>query len=172
MKLSQFQFPISLKKDIAHEPTGKWRDESRMMVLHKDTGEIEHKIFKNIVDYFGKGDTFVLNDTKVFPARLLGKKEKTGADIEVFLLRELNKEQRLWDVIVEPARKIRIGNKLYFGDDSLVAEVIDNTTSRGRTLRFLYDGRYEDFKKTLFSLGDIPLPKWVRENTVPSKHRL
>lgn len=167
MKLSQFQFPISLKKDIAHEPTGKWRDESRMMVLHKDTGEIEHKIFKNIVDYFGKGDTFVLNDTKVFPARLLGKKEKTGADIEVFLLRELNKEQRLWDVIVEPARKIRIGNKLYFGDDSLVAEVIDNTTSRGRTLRFLYDGRYEDFKKTLFSLGDIPLPKWVRENTVP-----
>ena len=138
-----------------------------MMVLHKDTGEIEHKIFKNIVDYFGKGDTFVLNDTKVFPARLLGKKEKTGADIEVFLLRELNKEQRLWDVIVEPARKIRIGNKLYFGDDSLVAEVIDNTTSRGRTLRFLYDGRYEDFKKTLFSLGDIPVPKWVKDKTVP-----
>lgn len=167
MKLSQFQFPISLKKDIAHEPTGKWRDESRMMVLHKDTGEIEHKIFKNIVDYFGKGDTFVLNDTKVFPARLLGKKEKTGADIEVFLLRELNKEQRLWDVIVEPARKIRIGNKLYFGEDSLVAEVIDNTTSRGRTLRFLYDGRYEDFKQTLFSLGDIPVPKWVKEKTTP-----
>ena len=167
MKLSQFQFPISLKNDIAHEPTGKWRDESRMMVLHKDTGEIEHRIFKNIVDYFGKGDTFVLNDTKVFPARLLGKKEKTGADIEVFLLRELNREQRLWDVIVEPARKIRIGNKLYFGDDSLVAEVIDNTTSRGRTLRFLYDGRYEDFKKTLFSLGDIPVPKWVKEKTVP-----
>ncbi|MGM9768919.1 MAG: tRNA preQ1(34) S-adenosylmethionine ribosyltransferase-isomerase QueA [Candidatus Cryptobacteroides sp.] len=167
MKLSQFQFQISLKKDIAHEPTGKWRDECKMMVLHKDTGEIEHKIFKNIVDYFGKGDTFVLNDTKVFPARLLGKKEKTGADIEVFLLRELNKEQRLWDVIVEPARKIRIGNKLYFGDDSLVAEVIDNTTSRGRTLRFLYDGRYEDFKKTLFSLGDIPVPKWVKDNTVP-----
>ena len=167
MKLSQFQFPISLKKDIAHEPTGKWRDESRMMVLHKDTGEIEHKIFKNIVDYFGKGDTFVLNDTKVFPARLLGKKEKTGADIEVFLLRELNKEQRLWDVIVEPARKIRIGNKLYFGEDSLVAEVIDNTTSRGRTLRFLYDGKYEDFKQTLFSLGDIPVPKWVKEKTTP-----
>ncbi|MGM9789218.1 MAG: tRNA preQ1(34) S-adenosylmethionine ribosyltransferase-isomerase QueA [Candidatus Cryptobacteroides sp.] len=167
MKLSQFQFQISLKKDIAHEPTGKWRDECKMMVLHKDTGEIEHKIFKNIVDYFGKGDTFVLNDTKVFPARLLGKKEKTGADIEVFLLRELNKEQRLWDVIVEPARKIRIGNKLYFGDDSLVAEVIDNTTSRGRTLRFLYDGRYEDFKKTLFSLGDIPVPKWVKDKTVP-----
>ncbi|MGM9766423.1 MAG: tRNA preQ1(34) S-adenosylmethionine ribosyltransferase-isomerase QueA, partial [Candidatus Cryptobacteroides sp.] len=150
-----------------HEPTGKWRDESKMMVLHKDTGEIEHRIFKNIVDYFGKGDTFVLNDTKVFPARLLGKKEKTGADIEVFLLRELNREQRLWDVIVEPARKIRIGNKLYFGDDSLVAEVIDNTTSRGRTLRFLYDGPYDEFKKTLFSLGEIPIPKWVREKTVP-----
>lgn len=167
MKLSQFQFPISLRNDIAHEPTGKWRDESKMMVLHKDTGEIEHKIFKNIVDYFEKGDTFVLNDTKVFPARLLGKKEKTGADIEVFLLRELNREQRLWDVIVEPARKIRIGNKLYFGDDSLVAEVIDNTTSRGRTLRFLYDGPYDEFKRTLFGLGEIPVPKWVREKTVP-----
>ena len=167
MKLSQFQFQISLKNDIAHEPTGKWRDESRMMVLHKDSGEIEHKIFKDIVDYFGKGDTFVLNDTKVFPARLLSKKEKTGADIEVFLLRELNREQRLWDVIVEPARKIRIGNKLYFGDDSLVAEVIDNTTSRGRTLRFLYDGAYDDFKRTLFSLGEVPIPKWVRERTVP-----
>lgn len=167
MKLSQFQFPISLRNDIAHEPTGRWRDESKMMVLHKDTGEIEHKIFKDIVDYFEKGDTFVLNDTKVFPARLLGKKEKTGADIEVFLLRELNREQRLWDVIVEPARKIRIGNKLYFGDDSLVAEVIDNTTSRGRTLRFLYDGPYEEFKHTLFSLGEIPVPKWVREKTVP-----
>ena len=163
MKLSQFQFPISLKNDIAHEPTGKWRDESRMMVLHKDTGEIEHKIFKDITDYFGKGDTFVLNDTKVFPARLLGKKEKNDADIEVFLLRELNREQRLWDVIVEPARKIRIGNKLQFGDDnSLVAEVIDNTTSRGRTLRFLYDGPYDEFKQTLFSLGELPVPKWVK----------
>ena len=167
MKLSQFQFPVSLKNDIAHEPTGKWRDECRMMVLHKDTGEIEHKIFKDITDYFGKGDTFVLNDTKVFPARLLGKKEKTEADIEVFLLRELNKEQRLWDVIVEPARKIRIGNKLYFGDNSLVAEVIDNTTSRGRTLRFLYDGKYEDFKQTLFSLGETPVPKWVKEKATP-----
>lgn len=167
MKLSQFQFQLSLKNDVAHEPTAKWRDESRMMVLHKDTGEIEHKIFKNITDYFGKGDTFVLNDTKVFPARLLGKKEKTGADIEVFLLRELNKEQRLWDVIVEPARKIRIGNKLYFGDDSLVAEVIDNTTSRGRTLRFLYDGKYEDFKQTLFSLGETPVPKYVKPKVTP-----
>ena len=168
MKLSQFQFQLSLKNDVAHEPTAKWRDESRMMVLHKDTGEIEHKIFKNITDYFGKGDTFVLNDTKVFPARLLGKKEKTGADIEVFLLRELNKEQRLWDVIVEPARKIRIGNKLYFGDnDMLVAEVIDNTTSRGRTLRFLYDGPHDEFKKVLYQLGETPLPKWVRSKVEP-----
>ena len=168
MKLSQFQFQISLKNDIAHEPTGKWRDESRMMVLHKDSGEIEHKIFKDIVDYFGKGDTFVLNDTKVFPARLYGNKEKTGADIEVFLLRELNKEQRLWDVIVDPARKIRIGNKLYFGDDeSLVAEVIDNTTSRGRTLRFLYDGSYEEFKETLFSHGQTPIPSWVKTTVTP-----
>ena len=139
-----------------------------MMVLHKDTGEIEHKIFKDIVEYFGKGDTFVLNDTKVFPARLFGKKEKTGADIMVFLLRELAREQRLWDVIVEPARKIRIGNKLYFGEDeSLVAEVIDNTTSRGRTLRFLYDGPYEDFKQTLFSLGEPPVPLWVKPKPGP-----
>ena len=137
------------------------------MVLHKKSGEIEHRRFKDIVEYFSKRDRFVLNDTKVLPAKLLGKKEKTGADIEVFLLRELNKEQRLWDVIVEPARKIRIGNKLYFGEDSLVAEVIDNTTSRGRTLRFLYDGKYEDFKQTLFSLGDIPVPKWVKEKTTP-----
>ena len=147
---------------VASEPS-RWRDECKMMVLHKDTGEIEHKVFKNIIDYFGKGDMFVLNDTKVFPARLYGNKEKTGASIEVFLLRELNREQRLWDVIVDPARKIRIGNKLYFGeDDSLVAEVIDNTTSRGRTLRFLYDGEYEDFKETLYSLGEAPVPKWVK----------
>ena len=138
------------------------------MILHKDTGEIEHKLFKNIIDYFGKGDTFVLNDTKVFPARLYGNKEKTKAEIEVFLLRELNREQRLWDVIVDPARKIRIGNKLYFGEDeSLVAEVIDNTTSRGRTLKFLYDGSYEDFKQTLFSLGETPVPKFVKEKVTP-----
>lgn len=138
------------------------------MVLHKNTGEIEHKLFKNIIDYFGKGDTFVLNDTKVFPARLYGNKEKTKAEIEVFLLRELNREQRLWDVIVDPARKIRIGNKLYFGEDeSLVAEVIDNTTSRGRTLRFLFDGSYEEFKDTLYSLGETPLPTFVREKTTP-----
>ncbi len=161
MKLSQFQFLLP-KDRIAQEPP-RWRDECKLMVLHKDTGEIEHKLFKDIIDYFGKGDTFVLNDTRVFPARLYGKKEKTGADIMVFLLRELNREQHLWDVIVDPARKIRIGNKLYFGDDqSMVAEVIDNTTSRGRTLRFLYDGPYEDFKQQLFSLGEIPVPKWVK----------
>lgn len=162
MKLSQFHFHFT-KDKIASEPP-RWRDECKLMVLHKDTGEIEHKLFKDILDHFEKGDTFVFNDTKVFPARLYGHKEKTRADIEVFLLRELNTEQRLWDVIVEPARKIRIGNKLYFGEDeSLVAEVIDNTTSRGRTLRFLYDGSYEEFKETLYSLGETPVPKWVKE---------
>lgn len=161
MKLSQFNFPLT-KEQIAKYPA-RYRDESKLMVLHKDTGEIEHKIFKDIINYTEEGDMFVFNDTKVFPARLQGNKEKTGADIEVFLLRELNKEQRLWDVLVDPARKIRIGNKLYFGEgDSLVAEVIDNTTSRGRTLRFLYDGSYEEFKSTLFSVGSIPLPKWIR----------
>ena len=166
MKLSQFQFSLPADK-IAAEPP-RWRDECKLMVLHKATGEIEHKLFKDIIDYFGKGDTFVLNDTKVFPARLYGNKEKTGADIEVFLLRELNREQRLWDVIVDPARKIRIGNKLYFGDDeSLVAEVIDNTTSRGRTLRFLYDGSYEEFKSTLFGLGQTPVPDWVKKEVTP-----
>ena len=166
MKLSQFQFNLPAEK-IAKEPP-RWRDECKLMVLHKKTGEIEHKLFKDILDYFEKGDTFVLNDTKVFPAKLRGNKEKTGADIEVFLLRELNREQRLWDVIVEPARKIRIGNKLYFGeDDSLVAEVIDNTTSRGRTLRFLYDGSYEDFKDTLFGLGQTPVPDWVKTEITP-----
>ena len=166
MKLSQFQFPIT-KDNIASEPP-RWRDECKLMVLHRESGEIEHKIFKDIIDYFDKGDTFVLNDTKVFPTMLKGNKEKTGAEIEVFLLRELNREQRLWDVIVDPARKIRIGNKLYFGEDeSLVAEVIDNTTSRGRTLRFLYDGEYDDFKKTLYSLGKTPVPKWVKEEVTP-----
>ena len=166
MKLSQFQFNLPAEK-IATEPP-RWRDEAKLMVLHKATGEIEHKLFKDIIDYFGKGDTFVLNDTKVFPARLYGKKEKTEADIEVFLLRELNREQRLWDVIVDPARTIRIGNKLYFGEDqSLVAEVIDNTTSRGRTLRFLFDGSYEDFKESLFSLGHTPVPDWVKKEVTP-----
>ena len=166
MKLSQFNFDLPQDR-IASEPT-RWRDEARLMVLHKDTGEIEHRLFKDIIDYFGKGDIFVLNDTKVFPSRMYGKKEKTGADIMVLLLRELNREQRLWDVIVDPARKIRIGNKLYFGEDeSLVAEVIDNTTSRGRTLRFLFDGTYEEFKETLFSLGEPYVPEWVKEKTTP-----
>lgn len=162
MKLSQFSFPLTQEK-IASEPS-RWRDECKLMVLNRRTGEIEHKMFKDLLSYFGKGDNFVLNDTKVFPARLYGKKEKTGADIEVFLLRELNREQRVWDVVVDPARKIRIGNKLYFGEDeSLVAEVIDNTTSRGRTLRFLYDGSYEEFKSSLFALGQTPVPLWVKE---------
>ncbi|MBQ4389871.1 MAG: tRNA preQ1(34) S-adenosylmethionine ribosyltransferase-isomerase QueA [Bacteroidales bacterium] len=166
MKLSQFNFELPADR-IAQEPT-RWRDEARLMVLHKENGNIEHRLFKDIIDYFGKGDIFVLNDTKVFPARLYGKKEKTGADIMVLLLRELNREQRLWDVIVDPARKIRIGNKLYFGEDeSLVAEVIDNTTSRGRTLRFLFDGPYEDFKETLFGLGEPYVPEWVKEKTTP-----
>ena len=166
MKLSQFNFELPQDR-IAQNPP-RWRDECKLMVLHKEDGSIEHRQFKDIIDYFGKGDIFVLNDTKVFPARLYGKKEKTGADIMVFLLRELNREQRLWDVIVDPARKIRIGNKLYFGDDeSLVAEVIDNTTSRGRTLRFLYDGPYEEFKQALFALGETPLPQWVKAKPEP-----
>ena len=166
MKLSQFNFDLPQER-IAKEPV-RWRDECKLMVLHKDSGEIEHRLFKDILDYFGKGDRFVFNDTKVFPAKLFGKKEKTGADIMVFLLRELNKEQLLWDVIVEPARKIRIGNKLYFGEDeSMVAEVIDNTTSRGRTLRFLYDGPYEEFKESLFALGKTPVPEWVKEDVSP-----
>jgi S-adenosylmethionine:tRNA ribosyltransferase-isomerase len=169
MKLSQFDFELPQEKiatELMPEVNGhvQWRDECKLMVLHKDTGEIEHRQFKDIIDYFDKGDRFVLNDTKVFPAKLYGKKEKTGADIMVFLLRELNKEQRLWDVIVDPARKIRIGNKLYFGEDeSMVAEVIDNTTSRGRTLRFLYDGPYDEFKAALFALGQTPVPEWVKQ---------
>ncbi len=161
MKLSQFNFNLT-HDQIAKYPT-EYRDESRLMILHKKNGAIEHKIFKDIINYCDEGDVFVFNDTKVFPARLKGNKEKTGAEIEVFLLRELNTEQRLWDVLVDPARKIRIGNKLYFGEnDALVAEVIDNTTSRGRTLRFLYDGPYEEFKQTLYHLGEIPVPKWIR----------
>lgn len=157
MKLSQFKFKLPEEK-IALHPT-KYRDESRLLVLHRKTGEIEHKMFKDVLDYFDDKDVFIFNDTKVFPARLYGNKEKTGARIEVFLLRELNEELRLWDVLVDPARKIRIGNKLYFGDDdSMVAEVIDNTTSRGRTLRFLYDGPHDEFKKALYALGETPLP--------------
>ena len=163
MKLSHFNF--KLPNELLAEYPSNHRDESRLMVLNKKTQKIEHKTFKDIVDYFDEGDAFVLNNTKVFPARLMGNKEKTGATIEVFLLRELNNEQRLWDVLVDPARKIRIGNKLYFGDDdSLVAEVIDNTTSRGRTLRFLFDGTYEEFRKTLFDLGQTPLPKYIQRD--------
>ncbi len=166
MKLSQFKY--SLPPELIALYPAKNRDESRLMVVHRDTGEVEHKMFKDIVGYFREHDVLVFNNTKVFPARLYGNKEKTGAEIEVFLLLELNREQRLWDVLVDPARKIRIGNKLYFGeDDLLVAEVIDNTTSRGRTLRFLFDGTYEEFKQTLFSLGETPLPKFINRPVEP-----
>ena len=157
MKLSQFKFKLPEDRIALHP--AKYRDESRLMVLHRNNGKIEHKTFKDILQYFDDKDVFIFNDTKVFPARLYGNKEKTGARIEVFLLRELNPELRLWDVLVDPARKIRIGNKLYFGEnDSMVAEVIDNTTSRGRTLRFLYDGPHDEFKKALYALGETPLP--------------
>ncbi|MDR9399286.1 tRNA preQ1(34) S-adenosylmethionine ribosyltransferase-isomerase QueA [Salibacter sp.] len=166
MKLSQFK--IDVPNELVAQHPAQERDESRLMVVNRKEGTIEHKMFKDIVDYFGEGDAMVMNDTKVFPARLYGNKEKTGARIEVFLLRELNKKSRLWDVLVDPARKIRIGNKLYFGeDDSLVAEVIDNTTSRGRTLRFLFDGPYEDFKKTVHTLGETPLPKYITRPVEP-----
>lgn len=162
-KLSHFAFELP-QKLIAKYPE-KNRDESRLMVVHKDTGKIEHRIFKDILDYFEDGDVMIFNNTKVFPARLYGRKEKTGAKIEVFLLRELNNEARLWDVLVDPARKIRVGNKLYFSDehdnDVLVAEVVDNTTSRGRTIRFLYDGTDEEFQKELHRLGNTPLPKEI-----------
>ena len=161
MKLSQFKFKLPEEKIALHP--AKFRDESRLMVVHKKTGEIEHRMFKDILEYFDDKDVFIFNDTKVFPARLYGNKEKTGARIEVFLLRELNEELRLWDVLVDPARKIRIGNKLYFGeDDSMVAEVIDNTTSRGRTLRFLYDGPHDEFKAALYALGEAPLPEIIK----------
>lgn len=167
MKLSHFHF--ELPKNLLAEYPADHRDESRLMVIHRETGKIEHRLFKDIIDYFDEGDVMVLNNTKVFPARLFGNKEKTGARIEVFLLRELNQDQRLWDVLVDPARKIRIGNKLYFGEDeSLVAEVIDNTTSRGRTLRFLYDGSYPDFRRKLRELGQTPLPKYIKREVEPS----
>ncbi len=167
MKLSQFNYPLTQDR-VAQHPA-EYRDEARLMVLHRKTGQIEHKVFKDIIDYFDDKDVFVFNDTKVFPARLYGNKEKTGARIEVFLLRELNADMRLWDVLVDPARKIRIGNKLYFGeDDSMVAEVIDNTTSRGRTLRFLYDGSHDEFKKALYALGEPPLPhETIRRKAEP-----
>ncbi len=160
MKLSQFKFRLP-EELIAQYPAPQ-ADECKLMVVHKRTGEIEHRIFKDLLEYFNDGDLMVYNDTRVFPARLYGNKEKTGARIEVFLLRELNAESKLWDVLVEPARKIRIGNKLYFGeDDSMVAEVIDNTTSRGRTLRFLYDGPHDEFKAALYALGETPLPAYI-----------
>ena len=166
MKLSHFQF--DLPKELLAEFPSEHRDEARLMVIDRKKQTIEHKTFKDVIDYFDDGDVLILNNTKVFPARLYGNKEKTGARIEVFLLRELNAEQRLWDVLVDPARKIRIGNKLYFGDDdSLVAEVIDNTTSRGRTLRFLYDGSYEEFRKKLTELGETPIPKYISRDVTP-----
>ncbi|MFI3320313.1 MAG: tRNA preQ1(34) S-adenosylmethionine ribosyltransferase-isomerase QueA [Rikenellaceae bacterium] len=166
MKLSQYGYEFSGEM-LARHPQEQ-RDESRLMVVNRKTGEIEHRLFKDIIEYFDEQDLFVFNDTKVFPARLYGNKEKTGAEIEIFLLRELNQELRLWDVLVDPARKIRIGNKLYFGDNELiVAEVIDNTTSRGRTLRFLFDGTHEEFKEALYQLGETPLPKWIRETVEP-----
>jgi S-adenosylmethionine:tRNA ribosyltransferase-isomerase len=166
MKLSKFKYRLP-DEQIALHPAEN-RDESKLMVLDRSKGTIEHRQFKDILDYFDDRDVLIFNDTKVFPARLYGNKEKTGAEIEVFLLRELNREQRLWDVLVDPARKIRIGNKLYFGeDDLLVAEVIDNTTSRGRTLRFLFDGNYDEFKKTLYSLGETPLPRFINRPVQP-----
>ncbi|SDR66272.1 S-adenosylmethionine--tRNA ribosyltransferase-isomerase [Formosa sp. Hel1_31_208] len=166
MKLSHFNF--DLPEELLAERPSDIRDESRLMVLDRKNQTIEHKLFKDIIDYFDEGDVMILNNTKVFPARLYGNKEKTGARIEVFLLRELNEEQRLWDVLVDPARKIRIGNKLYFGDDeTLVAEVIDNTTSRGRTLRFLYDGSYSEFRRKLTELGETPLPKYIKRDVEP-----
>ncbi|KAB1157436.1 MULTISPECIES: tRNA preQ1(34) S-adenosylmethionine ribosyltransferase-isomerase QueA [Tenacibaculum] len=167
MKLSNFNF--DLPEELLAEYPSEHRDESRLMVLHRDTQKIEHRQFKDLIEYFDEGDVMMLNNTKVFPARMYGNKEKTGARIEVFLLRELNAENRLWDVLVDPARKIRIGNKLFFGDDeSLVAEVIDNTTSRGRTLRFLFDGPYEEFREKLVKLGETPLPKYIKREVEPS----
>lgn len=165
MKLSKFKFDLP-QELLAEYPTEN-RDESRLMVVNRKEGTIEHKTFKDIVEYLDEGDVMLMNDTKVFPARLYGNKEKTGAKIEVFLLRELNAENLLWDVLVDPARKIRIGNKLYFGDDDLVAEVIDNTTSRGRTLRFLFDGSHDDFKRIIESLGETPIPKYIKREVEP-----
>lgn len=161
MKLSAFSFDIPEELTALHpaEP----RDECKLMVAHRDTGKIEHRLFKDILEYFDEGDVIMLNDTQVFPARLIGKKEKTGARIEVFLLRELNAKQKLWDVLVEPARKIRVGNKLFFGDNDLVAEVVDNTTSRGRTIRFLYDGENDELHELINTLGKTPIPPYISE---------
>src|SRR5210317_1404605 len=170
MKLSNFQFDLP-NALLAQRPAAD-RDESRLMVLNRKEETIEHHTFKDVIDYFDEGDVMVLNNTKVFPARLYGNKEKTGARIEVFLLRELNEEQRLWDVLLDPARKIRIGNKLYFGEDeSLVAEVIDNTTSRGRTLRFLYDGSYQEVGRKLDEMGETPLPKYIKRDVEPEDEK-
>ena len=171
MKLSEFNYDLP-EELIANYPCDN-RDEAKLMVIHRDTGKIEHKLFKDLINYFEEDDVMIMNNTRVFPARMYGNKEKTGAKIEVFLLRELNRESLLWDVLVDPARKIRIGNKLYFGDDdSLVAEVIDNTTSRGRTLRFLFDGPYEEFKAKITELGETPLPKYIkREVEVQDEER-
>ncbi len=171
MKLHEFKFELP-QELIASHPL-RHRDDARMMVVNRATGQFEHRMFKDILEYFSEGDTFVFNDTKVFPARMYGNKEKTGAQIEVFLLRELNKELRLWDVLVDPARKIRVGNKLYFGESDMVAEVIDNTTSRGRTIKFLFDGTDEEFRKALYELGETPIPKDVllRDNEVEDIER-
>ena len=168
-KLSQFSFELP-EKLISKYPS-KERDESRLMVIHRDSGKVEHKVFKDVMEYFDEGDTMIMNNTKVFPARLYGKKEKTEANIEVFLLRELNKESKLWDVLVDPARKIRVGNKLYFsdkeGNDLLIAEVVDNTTSRGRTIRFFHEGTEDDFYAILDQLGNTPLPKYIDREVEP-----
>ncbi len=173
-KLSSFNF--TLPKELIAQYPAEERDQSRLMVIHRSTGKIEHKIFKDLLSYFNEGDVMIFNNTKVFPARFYGQKEKTGAKIEVFLLRELNHDARLWDVLVDPARKIRVGNKLYFedekGNDALVAEVVDNTTSRGRTIRFLFDGSEEEFQKELMRLGTTPLPRYIeREPETLDKER-
>ena len=165
MKLSQFKF--NLPDELIAKHPAVHRDEARLMVLHRKTGTVEHKVFKDVLDYFQAKDFFIFNDTRVFLQDSLETK-KTGAKIEVFLLRELNPDQHLWDVLVNPARKIRIGNKLYFGEnEELVAEVIDNTTSRGRTLRFLYDGPYDEFKQQLFAIGETPIPEYMERNAEP-----
>lgn len=166
MKLSDFKY--KLPKELLAQYPSYHRDECRMMVLHKRSGQIEHRQFKDLIEYFGKDDVFILNNTQVFPAKMYGNKEKTNAVIEVFLLRELKPEILLWDVLVDPARKIRIGNKLFFGEnEELVAEVIDNTTSRGRTIKFAFEGTHEEFKETLFALGETPLPDYINRKVEP-----
>lgn len=170
MKLSEFDFELP-NKLIAQNPAAE-RDQSKLMVVHRESGKIEHKTFSDVLEHFNEGDCMIRNNTKVFPARLIGKKEKTGAKIEVFLLRELNEKQMLWDVLVDPARKIRVGNKLYFGEDDLVAEVVDNTTSRGRTIRFIFKGDKNDFNAVIEKLGETPLPSYItRKPTEEDKER-